>query len=84
MTRIGTSDRKPARMPQATPHHDGRKKMWSRIMPLLVGLVVITTVTLFIRAEFAPIVDPALLNGWAAYMGACGAPTAQLPCWPVK
>jgi signal transduction histidine kinase len=40
-------------------------------MPLLVGLVVITTVTLFIRAEFAPIVDPALLNPWVAYMGAC-------------
>ncbi len=31
-------------------------------MPLLVGMVVISTVALFVRAEFAPIVDPVLLE----------------------
>lgn len=74
----------------AKPRPGGARKAWSRIMPLLVGLVVITTVTLFIRAEFAPIVDPALLNPWVAYMGACivfqvGTIAASLvPGWRVK
>lgn len=72
MTRIGTSDGNPARAPRVTPpRRDKRKNAWSRAMPLLVGIVVITTVTLFVRATFAPLVDPALLNAWVAYMVGC-------------
>ena len=40
-------------------------------MPLIVGIVVISTVVLFVRAEFASLVDPVLLDGWLAYMAAC-------------
>ena len=72
MTRIGTSDQNLAWAPRATaPRRDKRKSAWSRVMPLLVGVVVITTVTLFVHATFAPLVDPTLLNAWVAYMVAC-------------
>jgi signal transduction histidine kinase len=35
----------------------------------IVGIVVMTTVLVFIWAQFSPIVDPVLLGSWLAFMG---------------
>jgi signal transduction histidine kinase len=63
-------DRQPS-LSGVGPGPGGARRSWARAMPLIVGIVVISTVVLFVRAEFASLVDPVLLDGWLAYMGAC-------------
>ncbi|QNA85215.1 HAMP domain-containing histidine kinase [Sphingomonas sp. So64.6b] len=47
---------------------DETAEMWGRARTAMVGIVVMTSVLIFIRAEFAGLVAPLLLNGWLAFM----------------
>lgn len=48
-----------------------RHKAWSRAIPSSVAIIVMASVLLFIRAEFAQIVAPKILNIWLGYMAVC-------------
>lgn len=49
----------------------GLPKAFKRAVPSIVAITVMCTVLLFIRAEFAGLVRPGLLNPWLAYMYGC-------------
>ena len=51
--------------------HTELLKALRRAVPSIVAITVMSTVLLFIRAEFSAIVEPRLLNPWLTYMTGC-------------
>jgi len=49
--------------------HDQIDAMWSRARPAMVGIVVIVSVLIYIRQQFAAMVPPWQLNLWLGFMG---------------
>jgi signal transduction histidine kinase len=44
---------------------------WVGAIPEIVAITVMATVLLFIRSQFSPVVEPALLGAWLTYMSGC-------------
>lgn len=61
----------PIGSPQGAVRQFEEGASWTGGIPEIVAIIVMVTVLLFIRMQFAAMVAPALLGSWLAYMACC-------------